>query len=65
MQHKKTDHRKIVPYTTKTGIQIGCMYQPKPDVTMSRDMERLQASLLNKPLSMVSRITSYLRYPNG
>lgn len=65
MQHKKTDHRKIVPYTTKTGIQIGCMYQPKPDVTMSQDMERLQASLLNKPLSMVSRITSYLRYPNG
>lgn len=64
MQHKKTDYRKVVPYTTKTGIQIGCMYQPKPNVTMSRDMELLQASLLNKPLSMVSRITSYLRFPN-
>jgi hypothetical protein len=63
MQHKKTDHRKVVPYTTKTGIQIGSMYQPKPDVTMSRDMERLQASLLNKPLSMVSRISSFWRYP--
>lgn len=64
MQHKKTDHRKVIPYTTKTGIQIGCMYQPRPNVSMSRDMERLQASLLNRPLSLVSRITSFWRYPN-
>jgi hypothetical protein len=62
--HKKMDHRRVVPYTTKTGIQIGCMYQPKPNISMSRDMERIQASLLEKPLSMVSRIKSYLRYPN-
>lgn len=64
MQHKKTDHRKVIPYTTKTGIQIGCMYQPKSNVSMSRDMERLQASLLNRPLSVMSRITSYFRYSN-
>lgn len=64
MQHKKTDHRKVIPYTTKTGIQIGCMYQPRPNVSMSRDMERLQASLLNRPLSLVSRITSFWKYPN-
>lgn len=64
MQYKKTDHRKVVPYTTKTGIQIGCMYQPKPNVSMSRDMERLQASLLNRPLSVMSRITSFWKYPN-
>lgn len=64
MQHKKTDHRKVIPYTTKTGIQIGSMYQPKPNVSMSRDMERLQASLLNRPLSLVSRITSFWKYPN-
>lgn len=64
MQHKKTDHRKVIPYTTKTGIQIGCMYQPRPNVGMSRDMERLQASLLNRPLSLVSRITSFWKYPN-
>lgn len=64
MQHKKTDHRKVIPYTTKTGIQIGCMYQPRPNVSMSRDMERLQASLLNRPLSLMSRITSFWKYPN-
>lgn len=64
MQYKKTDHRKVIPYTTKTGIQIGCMYQPKPNVSMSRDMERLQASLLNRPLSVMSRITSFWKYPN-
>lgn len=63
MQHKKTDHRKVIPYTTNTGIQIGCMYQPKPDVSMSRDMERLQAALLDKPLSVASRISSFWRFP--
>ncbi len=38
---------KITPYTTKTGIQIGCMYQPKQTWEPSADMERLQLSLLD------------------
>jgi len=38
---------KVTPYTTKTGIQIGCMYQPKQTWEPSADMERLQLSLLN------------------
>jgi hypothetical protein len=37
---------KITPYTTKTGIQIGCMYQPRQTWEPSADMERLQLSLL-------------------
>lgn len=64
MEYKKADYRQVIPYTTKTGIQIGCMYQPKRNVSMSRDMELLQAALLKKPVSVISRITSYLRYPN-
>jgi hypothetical protein len=38
---------KPTPYTTKTGIQIGCMYQPKQTWEPSADMERLQCSLLD------------------
>jgi hypothetical protein len=54
----------VVPYTTKTGLQIGCMYQPKKYYPMSRDMERLQTSLLyrkqvQKP-GLVDRIRAYV-----
>lgn len=38
---------KVTPYTTKTGIQIGCMYQPKQKWEPSADMENLQIALLN------------------
>ena len=53
----------VVPYTTKTGLQIGCMYQPKKYYPMSRDMERLQTSLLyrqqvQKP-SLIDRLKAY------
>ena len=41
--------QRPVPYTTSTGLQIGCMYQPKLKVQMSRDMEDLQTALLAKP----------------
>jgi hypothetical protein len=55
---------KAIPYTTKTGVQIGCMYQPKPNYAVSRDMERLQASLLSgsqvqKP-GLLDRIGRYV-----
>ncbi len=55
---------KVTPYTTKTGLQIGCMYQPKKYYPMSRDMERLQASLLyrqqvQKP-SLIDRLKAYV-----
>jgi hypothetical protein len=35
------------PYTTKTGIQIGCMYHPQQRCEPSVDMENLQTVLLN------------------
>jgi hypothetical protein len=35
------------PYMTKTGIQIGLMYQPKLEYVPDHDMEKLQACLLN------------------
>ena len=38
---------KQTPYTTKTGIQIGCNYQPPQTWVPSGDMERLQSSLLD------------------
>lgn len=55
---------KAIPYTTKTGVQIGCMYQPKTNYAVSRDMERLQASLLSgsqvqKP-GLLDRIGRYV-----
>lgn len=37
---------KPTPYTTKTGIQIGCNYEPPQTWEPSGDMERLQSSLL-------------------
>jgi hypothetical protein len=38
---------KPTPYTTKTGIRIGCNYQPPQNWVPSADMERLQSSLLD------------------
>jgi hypothetical protein len=55
---------KVIPYTTKTGVQIGCMYQRKLDYPVSRDMERLQDSFLShqqvqKP-GLLDRIGRYV-----
>lgn len=36
------------PYKTKTGVQIGLLYEP-PKNTMSRDDEIIQAALLGLP----------------
>ena len=35
----------MIPYTTKTGVQIGIRYK-RPPPPMYRDEERLQAALL-------------------
>lgn len=38
----------VVPYTTRTGLQIGCRYdRPAPVYPISKDMQRLQNSLLD------------------
>lgn len=38
--------KKVTPYRTKTGIEIGKYYQPQPAWEASHDMELLQESLL-------------------
>lgn len=43
-------NQRIVPYTTKSGLQIGCRYEPKRVYEMSHSMELLQESLLGKPV---------------
>lgn len=37
------------PYTTKTGVKIGLLYQPRR-APMSRDEELIQSVLLNEPI---------------
>ncbi len=39
-------YKKVTPYRTKTGIEIGKYYEPQPEWKESRDMELLQESLL-------------------
>lgn len=39
---------RVVPFTTRTGLQIGCRYnRPAPVYPMSKDALRLQVALLN------------------
>ena len=46
-ERKKFEHisTRPVPYTTKTGIQIGIAYQPKPQ-RLTQDGEFIQSVLL-------------------
>ena len=51
MEHFKIDkfksmNKKVTPYRTRTGIEIGKFYEPKQVHEFSRDMELLQESLL-------------------
>lgn len=39
----QNDDRKVVPFTTKSGLQIGRAYQPKPTPTQAQWMERHSA----------------------
>lgn len=39
--------KKITPYTTKTGIQIGRFYERRSDQEMSFDMELIQSAFLD------------------
>jgi hypothetical protein len=50
------------PYTTRTGIQIGCMYEP-PRQQMTADEERMQAALLglrDDPLWLWATVSAVL-----
>jgi len=39
-------HQHTVPYTTKSGLQIGCNYTPPARYYTSTDAELLQSALL-------------------
>ena len=43
---KENQLEKHLPYTTKSGLRIGCMYTPPPENHMSADAERIQMALL-------------------
>ena len=44
-----------VPYTTKTGLQIGLLYEPPRQNYMSADQERLQKALLSTSRQELSK----------
>lgn len=48
------------PYTTRTGVQIGLMYQPPRRMETSQDMERLQRALLGRSGVPQGRWAPYL-----
>ena len=52
MLENETDEikkEKIPPYTTKTGLQIGLLYEEKVNQPISFDMELIQAAYLDDP----------------
>ena len=60
---KENQLNKQLPYTTKSGLQIGCMYSPSPQNHMSADAELLQMALLNiEPEFSQRRIAGWVAY---
>ena len=54
---------KHLPYTTKSGLRIGCMYSPPPRNYMSADAERIQMALLGiEPEYSQRRIAGWVAY---
>ena len=54
---------KQLPYTTKSGLQIGCNYTPPQRNYMSHDAELLQMALLNiEPEFSQRRIATWVAY---
>ena len=41
----------MTPYKTKTGLQIGLLYEPKPYIECDKDMLLIQEALLTKTKS--------------
>ena len=54
---------KHLPYTTKSGLRIGCMYSPPPRNYMSADAERIQMALLGiEPEFSQRRVAGWVAY---
>ncbi len=54
---------KHLPFTTKSGLRIGCMYSPPPQNHMSADAERIQMALLGiEPEFSERRVLGWVAY---
>lgn len=54
---------KHLPFTTKSGLRIGCMYSPPQRNYMSADAERIQLALLGiEPEYSERRVYSMVAY---
>lgn len=43
LQESKDTGRKVVPYTTPSGLRIGVAYTPKPSITQAQCIEYQRA----------------------
>ena len=60
---KENQMEKQLPYTTKSGLQIGCNYTPPQHNYMSADAELLQSALLGiEPEFSQRRIAGWVAY---
>ena len=60
---KENQLEKQLPYTTKSGLQIGCNYTPPQRNYMSADAELLQSALLGiEPEFSQRRIAGWVAY---
>ena len=50
MEANDKKYRKTPPYMTKTGVQIGLLYQEPFETSASKDADVLQQVVLNKRL---------------
>ncbi len=54
---------KHLPFTTKSGLRIGCMYSPPQRNHMSADAERIQMALLGiEPEFSQRRVAGWVAY---
>ena len=60
---KENQLEKHLPFTTKSGLRIGCMYNPPKRNHMSADAERIQMALLGiEPEFSQRRIAGWIAY---
>lgn len=60
---KENQLEKHLPFTTKSGLRIGCMYSPPPENHMSADAERIQMALLGiEPEYSQRRVAGWVAY---
>ncbi len=60
---KENQLEKQLPYTTKSGLQIGCNYTPPQRNYMSADAERIQMALLGiEPEFSQRRVAGWVAY---